>query len=57
MHCIINLFDGISNKIKVSKPLLSNERLFFINLYNDGVGEMIVGKDAVKSTIHKYVNI
>ena len=46
------------------KPILSNERLFFTDLYKDGVGEkveemfseMIAGKGAVKATIHKYVN-
>ena len=45
------------------KPILSNERLFFTDLYKDGVGEkiedmfreMIVGPGAVKATIHKYV--
>ena len=45
------------------KPILSNERLFFTDLYKDGVGEkiedmfreMITGSGAVKATIHKYV--
>lgn len=45
------------------KPIFSNERLFYINLYEAGVGEkienmfreMIAGKGAVKATIHKYV--
>ena len=45
------------------KPILSNERLFFTDLYKDGVGEkiedmfreMIAGSGAVKATIHKYV--
>ena len=45
------------------RPILSNERLFFINLYQAGVGEkieqmfreMIAGKGAVNATIHKYV--
>jgi len=45
------------------KPILSNERLFFTDLYKDGVGEkietmfreMIAGPGAVKATIHKYV--
>lgn len=45
------------------KPILSNERLFFTDLYEDGVGEkienmfreMIAGPGAVKATIHKYV--
>ena len=46
------------------KPILSNERLFFIDLYKAGVGEkiegifreMIAGTGAVKATIHKYVH-
>lgn len=45
------------------KLILSNERLFFTDLYKDGVGEkietmfreMIAGPGAVKATIHKYV--
>ena len=45
------------------KPILSNERLFYTDLYKDGVGEkienmfreMIAGPGAVKATIHKYV--
>ena len=45
------------------QPILSNERLFFTDLYKDGVGEkietmfreMIAGPGAVKATIHKYV--
>lgn len=46
------------------KSILSNERLFFADLYKDGVGEkietmfreMLAGPGAVKATIHKYVN-
>ena len=46
------------------RPILSNERLFFIDLYKAGIGEkvenmfreMIVGPGAIKATIHKYVN-
>ena len=46
------------------RPILSNERLFFIHLYKAGVGEkvenmfreMIAGPGAIKATIHKYVN-
>ena len=46
------------------KPILFNERLFFTDLYKDGVGEkieemfreMIAGPGAVKATIHKYVH-
>ena len=45
------------------KSILSNERLFFTDLYKDGVGEkietmfreMLAGPGAVKATIHKYV--
>lgn len=45
------------------KPILSNERLFFTDLYKDGVGdkiedmfrEMIAGTGAVQETIHKFV--
>ena len=45
------------------RPILSNERLFFTDLYQAGVGEkieqmfreMIAGLGAVKATIHKYV--
>ena len=46
------------------RPILSNERLLFIDLYKAGVGEkvenmfreMIAGPGAIKETIHKYVN-
>lgn len=46
------------------KPILSNERLLFVDLYTTGVAEkieemfreMIAGKGAVRATIHKYVN-
>lgn len=45
------------------KPILSNERLFFTDLYKAGVGEkieemfreMIAGKGALKATLHKYM--
>ena len=45
------------------KPVLSNERLFFTDLYKAGLGdkietmfrEMIAGPGAVRATIHKYV--
>ena len=45
------------------KPVLSNERLFFTDLYKAEVGEkveemfreMIAGKGAVKATLHKYI--
>ena len=46
------------------KPILSNERLFFTDLYKAGAGEMIeemfremiAGPGAVRATIHKYVH-
>ena len=45
------------------KPVLSNERLFFTDLYKARVGEkveemfreVIAGKGAVKATLHKYI--
>ena len=45
------------------KPILSNERMFFTDLYQAGVGEkiegmfreMLAGPGAVKATVHKYV--
>lgn len=45
------------------KPILSNERIFFTNIYETGLGEkietmfreMISGPGAVKAAIHKYV--
>ena len=45
------------------RPILSNNRLFAVNLYDAGLGdkiekmfrEMIDGTGAVKATIHKYV--
>ena len=45
------------------RPILSNERLFFTDLYWAGIGEkieemfreMIGGAGAVKATVHKYV--
>ena len=44
------------------KPILSNERIFFTDLYQAGVGEkietmfreMIAGSGAIKATVHKY---
>lgn len=46
------------------RPILSNERLFYTDLYQDGIGEkieemfreMIAGPGAVRKTVHKYVN-
>lgn len=45
------------------KPILSNEKIFFTDLYKNGLGEkiegffreMIAGKGAVKATICKYI--
>lgn len=45
------------------KPILSNERIFFTDIYQTGLGEkiegmfreMIAGPGAVKATVHKYV--
>ena len=45
------------------KPILSNERIFFIDIYKAGLGEkietmfreMIAGRGAIKATVHKYV--
>lgn len=46
------------------RPILSNERIFFTNLYENGLGEkietmfrdMLAGPGAVKATVHKYVS-
>ena len=45
------------------KAILSNERIFFVDIYQTGLGgkietmfrEMIAGPGAIKATIHKYV--
>lgn len=45
------------------KPILSNERIFFTDIYQAGLGEkietmfreMLAGSGAVKETVHKYV--
>lgn len=45
------------------KGILSNERIFFIDLYQTGLGEkietmfreMLTGPGAIKATVHKYV--
>ena len=45
------------------KPILSNERIFFTDIYQTGLGEkietmfreMLAGPGAVKATVHKYV--
>lgn len=44
------------------KPILSNERIFFVDIYQAGLGEriesmfreMLAGTGAVKATVHKY---
>lgn len=46
------------------KPILSNKRIFFVDIYTTGLGEkietmfreMIAGAGAVKATVHKYVS-
>ena len=45
------------------KPILSNDKLFGVNLYSVGLGEkiedifkeMIAGKDVVQNVLNKYV--
>lgn len=45
------------------RPILSNERIFFVDIYTTGLGEkietmfreMLAGPGAVKATVHKYV--
>lgn len=45
------------------RPILSNERIFFTNLYQAGLGEkietmfreMLAGPGAIQATVHKYV--
>ena len=52
--------ESVGNKLR---PILSNGRIFGCNLYDIGVGvkienyfkEMIVGKNAVKTVLEKYV--
>ena len=46
------------------KPILSNKNIFFVDLYEAGLGEkiegmfaeMIAGKGACRATVHKYMN-
>jgi len=61
---IANIKFGDVNSVGDSlKPILSNESLFGINLYNVGLGEkvegyfkeMITGKGAVQATLDKYL--
>ena len=45
------------------RPILSNEKIFFTDLYKNGLGEkiegmfreMIAGRGAVRATIDKYM--
>lgn len=45
------------------RPILSNERIFFVDIYQTGLGEkieemfreMLAGPGAVKATVHKYM--
>ena len=45
------------------KPILSNERIFFVDIYTTGLGEkienmfreMLEGPGAIKATVQKYV--
>lgn len=45
------------------KPILSNERIFFVDIYTTGLGEkienmfreMLEGPGAIKATVHKYI--
>lgn len=46
------------------RPILSNERIFFVDIYQTGLGEkietmfgeMLAGPGAIKATIHKYIS-
>ncbi len=57
---VIGKPETLTNQLK---PILSNEKIFFTNLYDNGVGEkiegyfreMIAGKGAVRATIDKYM--
>ncbi|MBX4271231.1 mannitol dehydrogenase family protein [Clostridium estertheticum] len=57
----LNNTEGVGNKLR---PILSNEEIFGVNLYNVGLGEkvenycneMITGIGAVRLTLEKYVN-
>ena len=45
------------------KAILSNERIFFVDIYQTGLGEkietmfreMLAGPGAIKATVHKYI--
>jgi fructuronate reductase len=54
-------FNSVQDKLK---PILSNEKIFGVNLYSAGVGgkveeyfkEMLAGTGAVRKTLQKYLN-
>ena len=58
------VFGDPSSLTEQLHPILSNEKVFFIDLYKAGLGEkiegmfreMINGKGSTKATIHKYMN-
>lgn len=58
---VIGQPDSLKDQLR---PILSNERIFFTDLYKAGIGEkiegmfreMIAGPGAVRATIHKYMN-
>ena len=59
---VIGQPDSLKDQLR---PILSNERIFFTDLYKAGIGEkiegmfreMIAGKGAVAATVHKYMNM
>ena len=59
---VIGQPDSLTDQLR---PILSNERIFFTDLYKAGIGEkiegmfreMIAGKGAVAATVHKYMNM
>lgn len=59
---VIGKPDSLKDQLK---PILSNERVFFTDLYKAGIGEkieemfreMIAGEGAVAATVHKYMNM
>ena len=58
---VIGQPDSLKDQLR---PILSNERIFFTDLYKAGLGEkiegmfreMIAGPGAVRATVHKYMN-
>lgn len=55
---------GKVNDLSVLKPILENEKIFGVNLYEVGMakrvlcyfGELISGQGSVRATVHKYVS-